>query len=72
MFELNMEKEWYILQDVYDLGEKIELYKAGFDNTVIYHQMSEWEPIDRLGHLQTLLSDSPYSGRELRYFNQSP
>ncbi|WP_424766429.1 glycoside hydrolase family 2 protein [Paenibacillus sp. sgz302251] len=69
---LDLKKNWHILQDVHDTGEHLEIYKDGFDYVAIGHQMSEWEPIDELKHLQVLLSDKPYFGRELRYFNQAP
>ena len=63
---------WQILQDVKDRGEKQEIFKSGWDPITAPHVFSEWEPIDHLTHLQLLLSDHPYFGRELRYFNNSP
>ena len=35
-------------------------------------QISEWEKLSELKHLQLLLAEQPYFGRELRYFNQAP
>ncbi|GGG00832.1 glycoside hydrolase family 2 protein [Paenibacillus abyssi] len=71
---MNMElkRNWMILQDVHDTGEELGIYREGFNYVAIGHQISEWEPIDELKHLQLLFSDKPYFGRELRYFNQAP
>lgn len=68
----NLNSNWHIMQDVHDSGEALELFKSDLVLTAVGHQLSEWEPIDRLEHLQVLLSDTPYWGRELRYFNQAP
>lgn len=68
---LNFKKGWQILQDVHDAGEALGLYKEGFSPTVA-NQISEWEALPELRHLQLLFSDHPYYGRELRYFNQAP
>lgn len=68
----NLTSNWHIMQDVHDSGEALELFKSEIVLTAVGHQLSEWEPIDRLEHLQVLLSDTPYWGRELRYFNQAP
>jgi beta-mannosidase len=63
---------WHVLQDVHDAGEDLRLFEKELTLTDVGHQLSEWEPIDRLQHLQVLFADRPYWGRELRYFNQSP
>jgi beta-mannosidase len=63
---------WQILQDVHDSGERLQLFADTIDLTAVGHQLSEWEPIERLQHLQVLLADKPYWGRALRYFNQAP
>jgi beta-mannosidase len=65
-------ENWKVMQDVHDMGEKLELFSPQWDSTFIGAQISEWEPIDKLKHLQLIFSDSPYFGRELRYFNQAP
>jgi beta-mannosidase len=63
---------WYVLQDVHDAGEELRLFEDGTVLTDVGHQLSEWEPIDRLQHLQILFAGQPYWGRELRYFNHAP
>lgn len=72
MYERNLDKNWSVIQDVHDLGEKLGLYKPDWDPCEIGHQISEWEPIESLGHLQLQFANNPYFGRELRYFNSSP
>lgn len=64
--------QWYVMQDVHDLGETLEIYKEGFQFDDFNHLISGFEPLLRLGALQILFSDHPYYGRELRYFNQAP
>ncbi|MEG2857582.1 MAG: beta-galactosidase, partial [Clostridia bacterium] len=63
---------WKVMQDVHDLGEKLEIYRDGFEFDNCAHLISAWEPIDRLTALQVVFSKTPYYGRELRYFNQAP
>ena len=63
---------WKILQDVHDLGEKLRIYMPGWSETDKRMSFSEWEEIPYFSHLQMLLSDTPYFGRELRYFNHAP
>ncbi len=70
--KISLDSGWRILQDVHDAGERLELYRQEFSITDKGHQISEWEPIDRLEHLQLLLTEQPYWGRELRYFNHAP
>ncbi len=74
--ELNLEREltkWYILQDVHDHGEELELY-LNPDKYLLQTgaQISEWEELPELKHLQVLFANQPYFGRELRYFNSAP
>lgn len=69
---MRLDKNWTVLQDVHNTGELIGLYREHFQNTLIAHQMSEWEPIDELKHLQLVFSQQPYFGRELRQFNNAP
>ena len=62
---------WEILQDVYNTGVTLGIFRTDFE----FRRgmaLSEWEEIPCLTHLQLLLSDTPYSGRELRYFNSAP
>lgn len=70
--EICLNKNWYILQDVHDAGEQLELFREENFLTEQGPQMSEWEELAELKHLQLLLSDHPYWGRELRYFNNAP
>jgi len=62
--EMTFTKGWRITQDVRELGELAGWYKPDF--------AADWQPIDRLIHLQLLLAAQPYFGRSLRYFNDSP
>ena len=67
-----LNSNWSVLQDVHDTAEALKLHEGGLVLTDVGHQLSEWEPIDRLEHLQVLFAAKPYWGRELRYFNQAP
>ena len=68
---INFKKGWQILQDVHDKGEVLGLYRDDFEITV-GNQISEWEDLLELKHLQLIYAQQPYFGRELRYFNQAP
>ncbi|MBD5395728.1 MAG: beta-galactosidase [Lachnospiraceae bacterium] len=70
--EINLEKNWFVLQDIHDAGEQLALYQKEDFLSMIGPQMSEWEEIPALKHLQLLFSETPYWGRELRYFNYAP
>jgi beta-mannosidase len=70
--ERTLTSNWQVLQDVHDTGERLQLFADTLDLTAVGHQLSEWEPIERLEHLQVLLAEKPYWGRALRYFNQAP
>lgn len=70
--EKKLNKNWYILQDVYNTCETLELFKYDDFITEQGPQISEWEPLPELKQLQLLFSDHPYWGRELRYFNDAP
>lgn len=71
--KVNLNENWYILQDVHDTAEQLGLYREDFgSNTAISNQMSEWESLPELRHLQLVFAENPYWGRELRYFNQAP
>jgi beta-mannosidase len=63
---------WRILQDVHDAGETLGLFRFDWDPYRVDAAVSPWEPIPRLAHLQLLLADQPYFGRELRSFNEHP
>ena len=73
---IKLADNWQILYDTYDAGEELGLFEGkwrpGESEWVFFHQLDEWQPIDRLAHLQVLLSDTPYWGRELRWFNHAP
>lgn len=72
MENINLSKNWKVIQDVHDAGETLEIYKRTDAFTDTSSQISEWEPLEELKHLQLVFSDEPYFGRELRYFNQAP
>ncbi len=72
MKEIKLENGWFVTQDVHDAGERLGVFNPGFNACDVSHAFSEWQPIDRLGHLQTILADNPYYGRQLRYFNEHP
>ena len=69
MREINLLEGWRVLQDVHDNGESLGIQKPDF-TTTIGNAVSEWEPLPRLAHLQTVLAKQPYFGRELRHFNE--
>ena len=69
---MKLSSNWYIMQDVHDLGENFSIYRDGGLEPTVFNQLSEWEPLDRLGHLQTIFAKQPYFGRDLRYFNEAP
>ena len=69
---MHFKKGWQILQDVHDAGEVIGFYKPGFIGQEQPNQVSEWEDLPELKHLQLIYAQQPYFGRELRYFNQAP
>ena len=70
--KLNLKQGWRVLQDVHDTAEQLKLYEDDSILTSMGAQLSEWEELPELKHLQLLFSDHPYWGRELRYFNQAP
>lgn len=70
--KVNLMKNWYVLQDVYDTAEKLGLPEREDFMTLQGPQISEWEELPELKQLQLLFSEHPYWGRELRYFNQAP
>ena len=69
---IELKQGWKILQDVHDTGEKTGLYAAREADTSVGSQVSEWEELEELKHLQLIYARQPYFGRELRYFNQAP
>lgn len=69
---LSIDNGYEVLQDVHALGEAYEVFSPNFNPNAMPHCMSEFEPLPRLGHLQTLLSDQPFFGRKNRYFNDAP
>lgn len=62
--EMSLTSGWHITQDERGFGEVNKWYDPKF--------AADWQPIDRLAHLQILLAPQPYFGRELRYFNDAP
>lgn len=69
-YELN--DGWQIFQDVHDSVEKIGIESITQNNTDLSNQVSEWEELPRLCHLQLLFSDTPHYGWQLRQFNHAP
>lgn len=69
---IKLNKNWSILQDVHDTGEKLGIYKNDYVFTECGAQISEWEELEELKQLQLIYAEQPYFGRELRYFNQAP
>ena len=69
---IKLDKNWSILQDVHDAGEALGLQNPDFRCTDLGNQISEWEPLPELKHLQLIYAAQPYFGRELRYFNEAP
>ena len=69
---IDLSQGWRVLQDVHDTGERMGLFRPGYDTLARGPAISDWEPIPRLAHLQLLLAPQPYFGRELRYFNEAP
>jgi beta-mannosidase len=61
---MSLTSGWRVTQDVRQLGEENGWYKPDFSG--------DWQPIDRLVHLQLLMAPQPYFGRNLRYFNDAP
>ena len=49
---MHFQKGWQILQDVNDAGEILEFYKPGFIGQEHANQVSEWEDLPELKHLQ--------------------
>ena len=70
--KLDLSNCWQVLQDVHDTCEKLGIFMDDYNFTAVGPQISEWEPIEELKHLQLLFAQRPYYGRELRYFNQAP
>lgn len=69
---INLKNDWEILQDVHNTGERMKLYEKKDSYTTVGSQISEWEGLKELKHLQLIYAQQPYFGRELRYFNQAP
>lgn len=69
---IDLKENWMVLQDVHGTGEELGLYKTDFDLTKVGAQLSEWEPLEELKHLQLVYAKQPYFGRALRYFNEAP
>ena len=63
---IELKQGWKILQDVHDTGEKTGLYAAREADTSVGSQVSEWEELEELKHLQLIYARQPYFGRELR------
>lgn len=69
---MELKQNWMILQDVHDRGEITGLMGDQLELNTYSHLISDWEPLKALVHLQLVLADHPYYGRELRYFNAAP
>ena len=70
---LDLSQQWQVFQDVQNMGDIVQVWNPAFRaEDTFFHCISGWQPIERLTHLQTLFSDTPYSGHELRQFNAAP
>src|SRR5262245_55981251 len=69
---VDLSQGWLITQYVHELGEEFGIYRADWDGERIPGAVSSWQSVDRLAHLQLLLAQQPYFGRELRHFNEHP
>jgi beta-mannosidase len=69
---IDLQHGWGVMQDVHDFGEQLRIFRRDWNPTLVGPAISEWQPIDRLIHLQLLFAKQTYFGRELRYFNQAP
>ena len=70
---LELSTKWQVFQDVKDKGEKFGVFTPGWSaRKTQLEAFSDWEPIDRLAHLQLLMAQNPYYGRNLRSFNNAP
>lgn len=73
MKTLCINKQWTVLQDVADRGERSAIFLPNWSGAMApFEAFSEWQTIDRLTHLQLLFAQNPYFGRELRSFNTAP
>lgn len=63
---------WSVMQDVHDLGRKLEIYSDATDMHSYSHLLSPWERLERLTYLQKVYAETPYHGRALRQFNAAP
>lgn len=74
--KIQLKKGWGVIQDIHELGEFYQMYKADFDPLMFglpkMTATPPWQPIDRLEHLQLTLADNPYYGFGLRQFNEHP
>ena len=59
---IELKQGWKILQDVHDTGEKTGLYAVREADTSVGSQVSEWEELEELKHLQLSMPDSHISG----------
>ncbi|MDL2205979.1 beta-galactosidase [Eubacteriales bacterium OttesenSCG-928-N13] len=70
---INLSRDWQVLQDVHDDGEALGIFRPGIaDHQNQGNQLSEWDELPELKHLQLVYAQTPYFGRALRYFNQAP
>jgi beta-mannosidase len=73
METFRIDSQWFVLQDVADRAEQNFMFLPNWSRAMApFEAFSEWQPIDRLTHLQLLFAKNPYFGRELRYFNTAP
>ncbi len=74
MVTIKYDRNYEILQDVLGNAEKRGITDPGFLATVgsIRHNLSDFEPLPRLAHLQLVYEKQPYYGRHLRFYNQAP
>ncbi len=78
--DIMLSDQWQVMQDIYDLGEEYELYLDKIDPCILHSQYpggcamqpDEWRELPLLGHLQTVLSEDPLFGPEIRTYNHAP
>ena len=66
--KLDLSKNWNILQDVHDTCEQLGLPEREDFMTLQGPQISEWEPLPELKHLQLLFFGASVLGKRTAIF----
>lgn len=74
MLTIRFENGYSVMQDVHARAEARGITNKGFNAIpfAIAHNLSDFEPIRHLGHLQPLMEAQPNYGRRLRQYNNAP